>query len=551
MTSHKKTYANNVAGFSTHKLSLLTWKFKVVRHNYTSSSPNLFLYFRHVGQLKFDDRRQCVSFKGGYSISSYDPRWLHLSTGNDVYNNQRCSLNDTDLTCQGELKIAIGFKARFYVAAVYECTEEVRPYLDLSYNFTIIPHDDVHCRNMSADLQDVTPTLAKEQLQECLTYYTSYSPWNPQGFTIPQIAQSYATFLRFLRVSLGCYQHAVELLCRLRLPQCQNRQPLITCHDMCDDVNKACRDVFKSINFHLSCNSHAPRRKSSTCTYVPVVCTNKPIPPVNGYVSNQYSNTTGSKAYFKCHKNYQLHGPKYAVCKYSSQWETAASSECRNITHTASAHTERAVAISISTVVVLIAISGAVLHYFRYEVSIIKHCLCPSCCASQCACSKQTSRDCDMLYHAFIACDDDRRLELFVHQRVQQPLQKLGYRVCADHTDALVNVPPLRYIPEAIARSHRIIVILNEAFLASSWCQFTLEESMLQHIEGDVLKVVVILMQDKRTLKKVPRFLRSFLRTRRYIHIDDPLLMTKLRYELPDPRDERLIKLSDLDTRDM
>ena len=55
----------------------------------------------------------------------------------------------------------------------------------------------------------------------------------------------------------------------------------------------------------------------------------------------------------------------------------------------------------------------------------------------------------------------------------------------------------------------------------------------MQTLEDASLKFLIILLQDKSTLKKVPRWLRGYLRTNVYIEKDDPLFFRKLVMGMP------------------
>ena len=50
----------------------------------------------------------------------------------------------------------------------------------------------------------------------------------------------------------------------------------------------------------------------------------------------------------------------------------------------------------------------------------------------------------------------------------------------------------------------------------------------MKKLEDASLNILVILLQDKSSLKKVPRWLTAYLRTNIYIEKDDPLFFRKL-----------------------
>ena len=58
--------------------------------------------------------------------------------------------------------------------------------------------------------------------------------------------------------------------------------------------------------------------------------------------------------------------------------------------------------------------------------------------------------------------------------------------------------------------------------------QYELDQALIQTLVVASLKILVILLQDKSILKKVPRWLIAYLRTNIHIEKDDPLFFRKL-----------------------
>ena len=58
---------------------------------------------------------------------------------------------------------------------------------------------------------------------------------------------------------------------------------------------------------------------------------------------------------------------------------------------------------------------------------------------------------------------------------------------------------------EGITRSRRTIVLLSQHFLDSHWCEFEFEMSQQQLLEDPNFKMIVILMQRPKELKKIPK----------------------------------------------
>ena len=76
-------------------------------------------------------------------------------------------------------------------------------------------------------------------------------------------------------------------------------------------------------------------------------------------------------------------------------------------------------------------------------------------------------------------------------------------------------------------------MVLKQVFLDSEWGQYELDQALMQTLEDASFKFLIILLQDKATLKKVPRWLRGYLRTNIYIEKNDPLFFRKLVMGMP------------------
>ena len=93
-----------------------------------------------------------------------------------------------------------------------------------------------------------------------------------------------------------------------------------------------------------------------------------------------------------------------------------------------------------------------------------------------------------------------------------------------------------RFIYQAITNSHRIIIVLNQDFLNSYWGRRELDQALLQYLEDTSMRFLVVLMQDKATLRNVPRWLKGYLRTNIYIERGHPFFFRQLIMGMPlDP----------------
>jgi hypothetical protein len=89
------------------------------------------------------------------------------------------------------------------------------------------------------------------------------------------------------------------------------------------------------------------------------------------------------------------------------------------------------------------------------------------------------TNDVTWLYDAFISyCADDR---FWVHDTLVKELEnKYGFRLCIHYRDFPVGPNIADTIAEKMKKSREIIIILSDIAMRSSWCQFELDEALVQ-----------------------------------------------------------------------
>ena len=258
------------------------------------------------------------------------------------------------------------------------------------------------------------------------------------------------------------------------------------------------------ITFNVSCTSLGKQGDpdAKPCHYEPVECSAKP--PLNRHeiVQHQNGSTATSVAQLKCDHMYASSlTHENLTCLYDGKWH-------RN-GFTCSIMIPLVIAVAVVSAVIVVAITCSLVYKFRFEVKLLTFKYCP-CFSFLFRCCRRHHKSTKKRHHAFIMYHHN--LRQFVDKKIYKPLSKNGYSICIDYENLLPSGSVTRFIYQAIANSHRIIIVLNQDFLNSYWGRRELDQALLQYLEDTSMQFLVILMQDKATLRNVPRWLKSYLR---------------------------------------
>ena len=191
------------------------------------------------------------------------------------------------------------------------------------------------------------------------------------------------------------------------------------------------------------------------------------------------------------------------------------------------------IAVAVVSAVIVVATTCSLVYKFRFEVKLLTFKYCP-CFSFLFRCCRRHHKSTKKRHHAFIMYHHN--LRQFVDKKIYKPLSKNGYSICIDYENLLPSGSVTRFIYQAIANSHRIIIVLNQDFLNSYWGRRELDQALLQYLEDTSMQFLVILMQDKATLRNVPRWLKSYLRMNIYMEFGHPLFFRQLIMGMPlDP----------------
>ena len=456
-----------------------------------------------------------------------------MELNNEKYAYTTCTQErDPDnYVCEGKIEWAtpkdIPWKATF----AYKCTTcEIpeNPVLDLDYNITVHAHNTVECRPTSLVMNECESTERVSETRELLSsLYTSYSPINAWGLTTGDICNALHDL--YVIQSSQCHRFLSESIMRRAVPQCTaDGQPIYFCREVCENIYEACKHIPGVVPFYNRCFVFRSRSEGH-CIDKNITCTNDPLPPINGYV-NVTLRHLHSKAMFHCNSGYELVQNATTICDYTGRWRTDVTPECVTIrVNTDNNQTEMVIIWSVvSSVTVLLVLLICYFIYLKLKYNIII--LFFKRCRWMLFCNRFVGKYEAKTYHTFLGYHDTDRS--FVCFDLHQKLEEAGFMVFIDD----LQIPgrlPIKYIPEAIARSHSAIIVLNQIFLNDSFCQFMLDQTFFQTLEEDSFKVIILHKGNLKDLKRTPKYLGGLIQSGcTTIKIPDKLLIDKIRYEL-------------------
>ena len=495
------------------------------------------VYFRHVGQEEgYGTAAGCY---GRDIVLNFaiDPRFIYLHRFTKKPGLDReceTSPDNATVTCSGSLNICIGFRRQFYTSIGYMC----KPTIPLDINFTIevvpIPENRVPCTNWSDAFdqleQPMYPVL-RNWIYGCSKIYSQYSRWNMIGLT--QHGYFYVFLFAQHILRSHCYQHVFDTECRMIFPECRDGAIIQLCKDTCNDFNAGCSSLYSNVNpgtvapsFNISCTSlgHLNDPDVGNCSYMPVTCAARPKLRENEVVLRQNGSVATSVADLGCTSWHTSHSHRIGrvTCGYNGQWSQEVF-PCNLMLPVVLS------LVVVVTVALVVAVCYCVYKYiFELRLLTYKYCA-PLLCF--CRCRFSAGSKTEKRHHAFIIYHNEQRQ--FVQQKIYLPLTNAGFNICVDFADFLPNDNLPKVISNAIAESCRIIIILNQSFLDSEWGQYELDQALMQRLEDASLTFLVVLLQNKTTLKHVPRWLRGYLRTNIYIEKTDPFFTRQLILGMP------------------
>ena len=325
-------------------------------------------------------------------------------------------------------------------------------------------------------------------------------------------------------LDLSCYLHIEELFCNMYFPNCDPKTQSITlpCKESCEEMTAGCLpeverrlpvDLFMTSLFKktFNCSYLPPRNSSYSCFYKPVMCDSPPniteITMID--VLNKSSLYTGGmEVEYACADGYNgykdMSGSNKVTCLYNG--ELSRPPMCISVTEADKILLK--VLPPVFAVLLIISIISFTIITRRKH----KH--------------KFTRR---RHFDALVCCYFDSDNE-FVVDTVIPELEDddPGFKLCVHFRDFEPGRKIKQNIREAITNSNSTIILLSQGFVDSEWCQEEFEECCTENKNDPAFLILVIMMQEVKTLVDVPESVANYIKRDTYLEKDDPDLIKKI-----------------------
>ena len=133
---------------------------------------------------------------------------------------------------------------------------------------------------------------------------------------------------------------------------------------------------------------------------------------------------------------------------------------------------------SVGVTLIIVCITSAIVYKFRFELRLLQNKCCP-CVFCFCQCCRRHQPGNVKRHHAFIIYHNEQ--QNYVKENIFKPLTTCQgiCNIGIDFQNLMPSGNILRFIEEAIPNSHRVIMVLNQAFLDSEWGQYELDQGLM------------------------------------------------------------------------
>lgn len=144
--------------------------------------------------------------------------------------------------------------------------------------------------------------------------------------------------------------------------------------------------------------------------------------------------------------------------------------------------------------------------------------------------------DSEKMYDAFLCYSS--KDEVWVTEELASILERgdPSYKLCLHYRDLSAHVT--EKIRQAVESSRRTIMVLSENFLRCEWVRYELK-SALHQVLRDRRKRLIVVLLGQVPQKELDPDIRLYLKTNKCLHADDRLFWEKLKFALPDVRNNQ------------
>ena len=370
--------------------------------------------------------------------------------------------------------------------------------------------------------------------------------------------ENLSVLLFLLRNNFQCYQHAIELLCHLYIPQCRwgyPKQRIHPCREMCNDYLRACGNDAIDMN----CD-YLPSLNDGTPCYDNKEMCDCPLIVMNAFVFMQNTKERTQIAKYSCNEGYRLEGNSTITCLYTGEWSSEPPVCLAETTVTPIQKTWVQVLIAIFTLVVMVVIIIAVIQKMRLkatekidlqreqveigiELKEIDELL--MLYRKQKAPVKNISPvKRNRVFDGFVLYHFDSDDNFVVETLLPELEENRNFRLCMHSRDFTPGRDIKDNIEEAIEGSNSAIIIMSQGFVDSIWCKEEFTHCYIENMKDPAFNLFVIMMQPADTLVNISDYMKTFIANKTYLQIKDPELFTKLGNHLEDVKQ---LEIEDID----
>ena len=458
----------------------------------------------------YADSRTFIPLDYSYSDSKY--KMCHAPDNTGIF---RCNGYFYEMTQSPVYSAAFLF---------YPCQEKKGLEMKYQINFNLEKNFPYKCFQFSSiDSRSV-----------CSTFYKAGYVPNLMGGVAVQDYLGIIQAMHILQQEIMCHKHLIEILCRMHVPECIAPGSYMSpCQSVVRNAIYACWEYFEiSAKFDQFNNGPVDRDfyvnyiskmfpTEGLCFDVNVTCNEPPAIEHGTYLietGHQAEYPVNTSVTYTCDENYNIDGESKAYCMYSGNWDSIPVCVLKSTGKLEVIIT----ATTLGTFLFIVIVVVALVFKYRQELVVVMY--------AKYGLRFRTFKEEERKYDAFIAynLEDISFVKNELLERLDPP-----YSICIHHKHFEIGDWISNNIIRAVAESKRTIIVLSQNFLNSQWCQFEFSQAHFQLIHDKSFKIIIIALEDPKTLQNIPKVVKSYTKTRTYIERDDKLFWQKLFYQMP------------------
>ena len=422
--------------------------------------------------------------------------------------------NNRNLTYSGKQMLAYEMPRTWWFAVGYPCENQQLLQMDIIMNFTF---------NAPATCEAFTSHRCSTTFNQTTTAFP-----NRVGHSRQSDAAKLFRTLDPL-VLENCYQHMLLVLCKSLFHDCIGDSIYLPCRQMCIDFVNGCKDTLERWNQKITCGNFQPSLDPNVCLYKPVVCPSL-LDPDHGLVVNEGQNLSDIAKY-ECNPGYELEGPSVRRCLHSGEWngtEPLCLMYRENGPESPIMSPEWLSIIILSIILTFIVLSICIQHRRSLHLLILYNLYINR---------KLRAQVNDERKRLFLSYSSLDSLDIEDNFLAELKLKLPSWTVTVFEQDFTPGGSLIDTITESIWQSQAVLVMLTENYINSEWCEYEFSEAITRSVKDEEFRLIIIIkQQDGKNLmvEKMPKHLKSFMKTTIYLKVKERLFWNKLRRGLAE-----------------